>query len=97
MKAAVALPCETSNSGTEQLSLSPLGRSPCFPRYSLQWEMSDDGHSHQVGKTGPSGAAAGMASAWGGLTAGGSHAIANSLTWLVGRHLNSKQSGREEG
>lgn len=38
-----------------------------------------------------------MASAWGGLTARGSHAIANNLTWLVQRCLNKKWSGREDG
>lgn len=38
MKAAVALPRETSNSRMERLSPSPIKRSPCSPRYSLQWE-----------------------------------------------------------
>lgn len=40
MKAVVALPRETLNSGKEQLGPSPIYGSSCFPQYSLRCQIS---------------------------------------------------------
>lgn len=95
-KATVTLPCETSevrrNVSVCQPptgQLAPLGAGSSAKYFGVWW-----GGVHQ---TGPSGALAGMASAWGGLAARASRATATSLTWLVCRSLKNKCLGREGG